>query len=159
MTLGVLFVCLGNICRSPAAEAVFINRINSIGIESKFKVDSAGTGGWHIGNQADSRMRKAALNRGINIQSRSRQINLNDFNEFDFILTMDHSNLLDVRSLSKECNSDIKAVIKPILSFSKEYKLEEVPDPYYGGEKGFEEVLDLLEDSIQGFLETINVSD
>ena len=95
MIKSILFVCLGNICRSPAAEAVFLNKIQSQGLEDHFIVDSAGTGGWHIGNSADSRMRKAAFKRGIDITSKARQINLNDFQTFDLILTMDNSNLDD----------------------------------------------------------------
>ena len=154
MIKSILFVCLGNICRSPAAEAVFLNKIQSQGLEDHFIVDSAGTGGWHIGNHADSRMRKAAAKRGVNIESRARQINLNDFQRFDLILTMDNANLNDINSLAKEVGDKNKAKIYPLLSFARNTNKIEVPDPYYGGENGFDNVLDLLEDAIDGLLLT-----
>jgi len=149
----VLFVCLGNICRSPAAEAVFLNRINKENINNQFEVDSAGTGGWHVGRLADSRMREAALKRGISIKSKARQISLNDFENFDLILTMDNSNLADVNSLAKEMVNTCKAKIRPLLSYSNKSNIIEVPDPYYGGDSGFDEVLDLLEEAIEALLE------
>ena len=114
-----------------------------------FEVDSAGTGGWHIGKEADSRMRAAALNRGITIASKARQRSLEDFNDFDLILTMDSSNLDDVESLSKELSIPFKAKIYPVLKYLHNRNIVEVPDPYYGGEKGFEDVLDLLDDAIE----------
>ena len=150
----VLFVCLGNICRSPAAEAIFLFKLREKKLLDKFEVDSAGTGGWHIGKMADSRMIEAASNRGVLIKSRARQISLNDFNYFDLILTMDNSNLRDVQSLSDELNCAFKAEIKPILEFSNSNYVE-VPDPYYGGDQGFEKVLDLLEDSIDELIAQI----
>ena len=155
MKKSILFVCLGNICRSPAAEAVFLNQIENKGLEGKFIVDSAGTGGWHEGNGADPRMREAASKRGINIESRARQIKLKDFKLFDLILTMDNSNLADVNKLFEGVEDKKDILIKPILSYAKNSNLIEVPDPYYGGENGFDEVLDLLEDSIDGLLETL----
>ena len=155
MKKSILFVCLGNICRSPAAEAVFLHHAKIKGLESKYKVDSAGTGSWHAGNRADYRMRKAALKRGINIESLARQIVIDDFQLFDLILTMDNSNLKDVITLSKQNTNKLAVDIMPLLSFSKKSSLIEVPDPYYGGENGFEEVLDLLEDSIDGLLKTL----
>ena len=118
----ILFVCLGNICRSPAAEAILVHQLESKNISSNFEVDSAGTGGWHIGRMADSRMRDAALRRGISIESRARQINLNDFDVFDLILTMDNSNLSEVQSLSSELGRSFKAEIKPLLSYSIQNK-------------------------------------
>ncbi|ABX09643.1 low molecular weight protein-tyrosine-phosphatase [Prochlorococcus marinus] len=150
MAKKLLFVCLGNICRSPAAEAVFLYQTKDT--SEHYLVDSAGTGGWHVGRLADARMRDAALRRGITINSRARQISLKDFEEFDLILTMDNANLADVKSLAKEINCPDKAKIIPLLSYAKNTELIEVPDPYYGGEKGFEEVLDLLEDAISGLL-------
>ena len=97
-------------------------------------------------------MREAALNRGIEINSRARQINLGDFHEFDLILTMDNTNLIEVNSLSNEAGDATKAIVKPLLSYSRSKKLLEVPDPYYGGPNGFENVLDLLEDACEGLL-------
>ena len=148
----ILFVCLGNICRSPAAEAIFLFKLKEKHLLDKFQVDSAGTGGWHAGNLADSRMRRSALNRGVIIESLARQITLNDFHKFDLILTMDNSNLKDVKDLSSQLDKPFNAQIKPIVQFATNTNLLEVPDPYYGGENGFNEVLDLLEDAINGLI-------
>ncbi len=148
----ILFVCLGNICRSPAAEAIFLYRIKEKKLLDKFEVDSAGTGGWHAGNLADSRMRKAALERGITIESRARQITLEDLNKFDLILAMDNSNLRDLKNLSNQLNNPDSRNIRSIVQYAKNTTFLEVPDPYYGGEKGFDEVLDLLEDAIEGLI-------
>ena len=157
MTINVLFVCLGNICRSPAAEAIFLHKLSEKQLLDKFQVDSAGTGGWHIGRQADSRMRQAASLRGISIRSRARQISLDDFKNFDLILTMDNSNLSDVISFSEQLTVPCHSKIKPLLEYSTSKKdLLEVPDPYYGGEKGFDEVLDLLDQAIDGLINKLN---
>ena len=152
----LLFVCLGNICRSPAAEGVFLHLIAQAGLEDRFVVDSAGTGGWHVGNPADRRMRAAAARRGIHLPSRARQIELADFGNFDRILTMDDDNLQAVRSLAGElgARSDL-ALVEPMTSHCRRFSDKEVPDPYYGGEQGFEHVLDLLEDACSGLLETL----
>ena len=152
MKTKILFVCLGNICRSPAAEAIFLFKLKEKHLLDKFQVDSAGTGGWHAGSFADSRMRKSALKRGVVIESVARQITLDDFNKFDLILTMDNSNLDDVKDLSSQLVSPFKAQIEPIVQFAKNTNFLEVPDPYYGGDKGFDEVLDLLEDAINGLI-------
>lgn len=152
----LLFVCLGNICRSPAAEGVFLHLIASEGLEDRFVVDSAGTGGWHVGNPADRRMRAAAERRGIHLPSRARQIELADFTSFDRILTMDDDNLRNVRSLVRELGERPGlARIEPMTSHCRVHQVSEVPDPYYGGEQGFEDVLDLLEDACGGLLETL----
>ena len=154
----ILFVCLDNICRSPAAEAVLLNRLKQKKLENQYEVDSAGTGGWHIGRLADSRMRMAAKQRGIEIESKARQIALSDFTYFDLILTMDDSNLADVNALLKELDTSPKSKIKPLLSYARNTQLIEVPDPYYGGDSGFDQVLDLLEDAIDGLLIEIDKS-
>ncbi len=152
----LLFVCLGNICRSPAAEGVFLHLIASEGLEERFVVDSAGTGGWHVGNPADRRMRAAAERRGIHLPSRTRQIELADFTSFDRILTMDDDNFRNVRSLARELGErPALARIEPMTSHCRVHQVSEVPDPYYGGEQGFEDVLDLLEDACGGLLETL----
>ena len=151
----VLFVCLGNICRSPAAEGVFLHLLDQRGLIDQFIVDSAGTGGWHVGNPADRRMQAAANKRGIQLPSRARQISLDDLRTFDLVLTMDDANLAAVRSLADEAGSQATATIQPMLSFSTAFSETEVPDPYYGGEAGFEHVLDLLEDACSNLLDDI----
>ena len=151
----VLFVCLGNICRSPAAEGVFLHLLDQRGLNDQFIVDSAGTGGWHVGNPADRRMQAAANKRGIQLPSRARQISLNDLRTFDLVLTMDDANLAAVRSLADEAGSQATATIQSMLSFSTAFSETEVPDPYYGGEAGFEHVLDLLQDACSNLLNDI----
>ena len=151
----ILFVCLGNICRSPAAEGVFKKKIKDRNLENLFTVDSAGTGSWHVGNLADPRMRETALTRGIELTSRSRKIQENDLYEFDYILVMDSDNLNAVKSLIKDKLNPINSKIKLILSYSKDSKLVEVPDPYYGGQNGFEKVLDLLDEAIDRLIDSL----
>ena len=155
MVKKILFVCLGNICRSPAAEGIFKKKIKDRELENLFVVDSAGTGGWHVGNLADRRMREAALSRGIELTSRSRKIDDNDLYEFDHILVMDKDNLNAVKSLIKDHTYPINSKIKLILSYSKKSQLDEVPDPYYGGQNGFENVLDLLDDAIDELIDSL----
>ena len=155
MTKSLLFVCLGNICRSPAAEGVFLHLLDQRGLNDQFIVDSAGTGGWHVGNPADRRMQAAANKRGIQLPSRARQISLDDLRTFDLVLTMDDANLAAVLSLADEAGSQATAIIQPMLSFSTAFSETEVPDPYYGGEAGFEHVLDLLEDACSNLLDDL----
>ncbi len=150
---GILFVCLGNICRSPAAEGVFLHLIGLQGLEDAFTVDSAGTGDWHVGRSADARMRSAASRRGIDLPSRARQISTADLSRFDHVLTMDRQNLKAVRGLAVQ--GEATAQIGPLTRYCRRYSIEEVPDPYYGGEEGFDRVLDLLEDACGGLLETL----
>ena len=149
----VLFVCLGNICRSPAAEGVFLHLLAREGLESAFVVDSAGTGGWHVGRPADPRMRAAAARRGIELPSRARQLEAADLLHFDHILTMDADNLAAVQRLERQAPG--KARISPLIDHCRRLRSAEVPDPYYGGEDGFERVLDLLEDACAGLLEDL----
>ena len=152
----VLFVCLGNICRSPAAEAIFINLINKKGLNEHFIVDSAGTGSWHIGKKADIRMRTAAKKRGVEILSRARQINPKDFEKFNHIIAMDNSNFESINDLKFRKSLSDFSLINKIQKFRSVFEIEEVPDPYFGGDKGFDNVLDILEDSVSGFLDTIS---
>ena len=155
MVKKILFVCLGNICRSPAAEGVFKQKIKDRDLEKLFVVDSAGTGGWHVGNLADPRMRETALSRGIDLTSRSRKIEESDLYEFDHILVMDNENLNAVKSLIKDNKNSVNSKIKLILSYSKNSQLDEVPDPYYGGQNGFDKVIDLLDDAIDGLIDSL----
>ncbi|MEO1004055.1 MAG: low molecular weight protein-tyrosine-phosphatase [Cyanobacteria bacterium J06638_7] len=149
----VLFVCLGNICRSPAAEGVFLQRLQQQGLQHRYVVDSAGTGGWHVGRPADGRMRSAAARRGIQLTSRARQLEPADLERFDLILTMDGDNLAAVEELARrQPPGHGGAVIEPLVRHCRRLSASEVPDPYYGGEQGFEQVLDLLEDACDGLL-------
>tara|TARA_B100000212_G_scaffold328765_1_gene293320 strand:+ start:94 stop:567 length:474 start_codon:yes stop_codon:yes gene_type:complete len=153
--ISVLFVCLGNICRSPAAEAIFLNLINDKGISNQFLVDSAGTGSWHVGKKADSRMRFAAKQRNIHILSIARQIKEDDFSKFNYIAVMDNSNFHNVIDLKNRVDgSDFAQIIK-IQDFASSFTEKEVPDPYFGGDSGFDYVLDILLDSVNCFLENI----
>ncbi len=154
--ISVLFVCLGNICRSPAAEAIFINLLKKKGLTDAFIVDSAGTGNWHIGKKADSRMRIAAERRDINILSRARQIISEDFDKFNYILAMDDSNFRNIKDLKNRTSLTDFSSIKKIQNFRSVFNEQEVPDPYFGGDEGFDNVLDILEDSVSGFLESIS---
>ena len=155
METKILFVCLGNICRSPAAEGVFKRKIKDRNLERLFFVDSAGTGDWHVGDLADQRMRETASLRGIDLTSRSRQISGNDLYEFDRILVMDKDNLQAVNLLIQDQLRPINSKVELILSYSKTSQLDEVPDPYYGGQDGFEEVLDLLDKAIDGLIDSL----
>jgi protein-tyrosine phosphatase len=152
----VLFVCLGNICRSPAAEGVFLHLLARTGAEEAFCVDSAGTGGWHVGKPADARMRAAASARGIHLPSRARQIELGDLEAFDWILTMDHDNRRHVQALARELGPKATAEIRCITTYSQRFDADHIPDPYYGGAQGFEHVLDLLEDACGGLLKALH---
>ena len=150
----ILFVCLGNICRSPSAEAVFTGVVKNNGLSQKFEIDSAGTGGWHVDAPADKRMQSHATKRGYNLTSISRKFNPDfDFNHFDMIIGMDDENVHALKNMAR--NQEDLNKISQMTEFSKEWNYTEVPDPYYGGEEGFELVLDLIEDSCKGLLEKI----
>ena len=146
----VLFVCLGNICRSPAAEGVMRALVEAEGLGDRILVRSAGTAGWHTGKLPDQRMRNAAQNRGYDLSSRARQVNEDELRENDLVLVMDQPNLRDVRSIDREGRHSAK--IHLFCDFCTSHEEKEVPDPYYGGEQGFELVLDLLEDGCRGVL-------
>ena len=155
----VLFVCLGNICRSPAAEGVFRHHLSQAGLSDSVLVDSAGTGGWHVGKQADSRMRAAAARRGLELTSRARQLEASDLGRFDHILTMDDDNLATVQELARRAAAaglSQRATVEPMVRYCRLHRVREVPDPYYGGEQGFEHVLDLLDDACAGLLEALS---
>ncbi|MFO7524348.1 MAG: low molecular weight protein-tyrosine-phosphatase [Ignavibacteriaceae bacterium] len=150
----VLFVCMGNICRSPAAEGVMKKMIEDNNLENKIEVDSAGTIGFHQGEPADPRMSIHASKRGYNLTSRSRKfIPEKDFEEFDYIVTMDDNNYEDILSLDR--NNKYAHKVHKFSKFFVNNDNTEVPDPYYGGSEGFEIVLDLLEDGNKNLLEKI----
>lgn len=142
----VLFICLGNICRSPAAEGIFLHMVKAEGLHDRIHVDSAGTGHWHIGENPDPRMIAHAAKRGYDLSAlEARQFSETDFNEFDHILTMDDSNLHNVLALDRK--KEHRHKVQPITEYCRIHSLKEVPDPYYKGDDGFEHVLDLLEDA------------
>lgn len=151
----LLFVCLGNICRSPSAEAVMNGLIKTHHLENEIECDSAGIGGWHVGEKADRRMRMHAAKRNIELTSIARKFNPEiDFDAFDLILGMDAQNIKDLKSFSRTA-SDLNK-IKSITDFCKQYShYKLVPDPYYGGADGFELVLNILEDACLGLLNLI----
>ena len=145
----VLFVCLGNICRSPMAEAVFQQRVNEAGLAGQFEIDSAGTGGWHVGDPPDARMIRAAARRGYDISCRrARQVELEDFYSFDYLLAMDFKNQSDLLAMAPPNRS---CDIRLFLDFA-DTDTREMPDPYYGGAAGFERALSLIELGAEGFL-------
>ena len=149
----VLFVCLGNICRSPAAEAVMNKLIEKNDLSEKISCDSAGTSSYHVGGPADSRMRKVAQQRGFDITSISRQINYNDLDQFDYIIAMDQSNYYDIRAIDRK--TDYLDKIFQLKDFCLQHQITGVPDPYYGGQEGFDLVIDILEDGCQELLNKI----
>jgi protein-tyrosine phosphatase len=137
----VLFVCLGNICRSPTAEAVFRARAAAAGLD--VEIDSAGTGAWHVGAMPDERAQAAGMARGYDLTPiRARQVSGRDYERFDLVLAMDHDNLATMKSRAPRSSHKR---IRQLLEFAPELGLNAVPDPYYGGDQGFEEVLDLIE--------------
>jgi protein-tyrosine phosphatase len=146
----VLFVCLGNICRSPTAHGVFEHLLKQQGVDD-IHVDSAGTGDWHIGKLPDPRARAAAARRGYSLEHlRARTVESDDFQRFDYILAMDAANLRELRT---RCPQDFRGHLGLFLEFAANSPVTEVPDPYYtSGEQGFEEVLDLVEAASAGLL-------
>jgi len=149
----ILFVCLGNICRSPTAEGVFNALVEREGLLDKISVDSAGVGGWHIGEPPDRRAVAMAKLRGLNISlQRARQVNANDFNRFDYIIAMDQKNHRDLNLL---CPTGKEDRLYRFLQFAPSLHIKDVPDPYYGGDSGFDAVLDLIEAASVGLLEDI----
>lgn len=148
----VLFVCLGNICRSPTAEGVLRRELESAGLAHLVEIDSCGTGDWHIGKGPDPRTVAAAQRRGVDLSElRARQLAAEDFQRFDYILAMDHANLAALHEL---CPAGCGAHIGLFLDFAG-HTDRPVPDPYYGGEEGFEEVLDLVEAASRGLVDDI----
>lgn len=151
--VSVLFVCLGNICRSPTAHGVFQHLVNESGLAEKITVDSAGTAAYHLGNPPDSRSQKAAKRRGIDLSyQRARQVNAQDIHDFDYVLAMDQSNF---NNLLQICPAGLENKIRMFMEFSESASSIEVPDPYYGGEMGFENVLDMVEYASRGLLRHI----
>ena len=150
----VLFVCLGNICRSPAAEIIFRKLVTDAGLEAEFEIDSAGTIGHHRGAPPDSRMAGSLERHGYQVEGCARQILPTDLEHFDLIVTMDESNLSDVRSLDP--SGELHEKIHELVGFCTDHDDFRVPDPYYGGQRGFDHVIQLLEDGCKGILVYFN---
>ncbi|RNC64526.1 low molecular weight phosphotyrosine protein phosphatase [Proteiniphilum sp. X52] len=150
----LLFVCLGNICRSPAAEGIMATIVEKYGLQDIIEVDSAGTSGWHEGELPDERMRSHGERRGYTLDSPARKFRKSDFDDFDHILVMDRQNFTNVRGMATSQRQTDK--IHMMTEFSRQYTHHDhIPDPYYGGASGFELVLDLLEDACEGLLQAI----
>jgi len=148
-SVSVLFVCLGNICRSPSAEGVFRQVVENAGLTGKVRIDSCGTGDWHLGKSPDTRSQAAAASRGIDISGlRARQFRESDLAEFDYVLVMDKQNLADIQDIRARSGGT-----RPELFLNYGHSSQkEVPDPYYGGDQGFEIVLDLIQEASEGLL-------
>jgi protein-tyrosine phosphatase len=149
----LLFVCLGNICRSPSAENIMNHLIQQRGLSAEIVCDSAGTSSYHIGSPPDRRMTTAAAQRGISLVGQARQFDRSDFEQFDLILAMDKENYRDILALDRGGHYGDK--VRLMCDFCRQHRDREVPDPYYGGADGFNYVIDLLLDACEGLLDHI----
>ena len=154
----LLFVCLGNICRSPLAEGVFAHLARDAGVDRLFEVDSAGTGAWHVGEAPDPRSIETAARRGIELRGRARKVMAEDFSTFDLILAMDHDNLMELERL---CDTEAsRARVTLLREFDPESQENlNVPDPYYGGPDGFDRVFDIVHRACSVLLEELRETD
>jgi protein-tyrosine phosphatase len=146
----VLFVCLGNICRSPLAEGVFRNLVAEAGLSDKFEIDSAGTGSWHVGERPDARAAMVAKEHGVDLDCRARQVREEDLEDYDYVIAMDRENLLSLKRMASFSGGD--AEIHLLRAYDPDPDTEEVPDPYYGGVSGFENVFQIVTRSCEGLL-------
>lgn len=151
MPYKLLFVCLGNICRSPSAENIMNHLIEAANLSDQIMCDSAGTSSYHVGSPPDRRMTAAASQRGIQLRGRARQFTVDDFEEFDLILAMDRDNYAEISYLDP--TGRYRDKLHLMCDFCTRYHLKEVPDPYYGGPEGFNQVIDLLLDACEGLLD------
>jgi protein-tyrosine phosphatase len=156
----VLFVCLGNICRSPTAEAVMRGLVREAGLEDEIRVESAGTGAWHVGDPPDPRSARAAALRGVEVTGAARQVRTADFGDFDLLLAMDRSNRDALHALAP--NGDARGRVRLLREFDPASAAAgdlDVPDPYFGGAHGFHHVLDLVEAACRGLLDELRSGD
>ena len=151
----VLFVCMGNICRSPTAEGVFRRLVRDEGLDDEIEIDSAGTGGWHVGEPPDARATEAARRRGIDLDGAARQFSADDFDRYDLILAMDEENRRDLLALAPDEDAREKVRLFREFDPASDGGDLDVPDPYFGGEQGFEHVLDLTEAAARGLLDDL----
>jgi protein-tyrosine phosphatase len=149
----ICFVCLGNICRSPTAEAVMRHLVAAEGLHGAFEIDSAGTGAWHVGEPPDERSVATARRRGIAMTGAARQFRRADFARFDHVIAMDRDNVLALQRIAAD--DAARAKIRLLRSFDPAADGDDVPDPYYGGERGFEEVLDICEAACRALLQAL----
>ena len=149
----LLFVCLGNIIRSPLAENLFRFQAEQAGVDAKYSVDSAGTAAWHVGEPPDPRMRKTAESHGVNNDGTARQIEESDFDKFDWVVAMDSSNRRDLLEMAG--SPERQAKVRLMREFDPEPEDRDVPDPYYGGAEGFENTYRIVERSVRGLLEAL----
>lgn len=155
-TVKVCFVCLGNICRSPLAQGVFEALVKEEGLQDRIIISSAGVSAWHVGNPPDGRMQQTARDHGINLNSRARQFQSSDFQQMDLVLAMDHSNLSALKQMSTEPELQDKLFL--FRSFDPQHNNDlEVPDPYYGGSKGFEAVYQIVDRTCPKVLDHLKV--
>jgi len=152
----VLFVCLGNICRSPLAEAVFRHQVAERGWTERFEIDSAGTSGWHRGAPPDTRSAEVARRRGIDLAGASRKVTAMDLRRFDYVIAMDEENLDALQELRDASGGT--AQVRRLREFEPGARSLDVPDPYYGGARGFEDVLDLVEDACEELLDELRAA-
>ncbi|MAO65745.1 MAG: protein tyrosine phosphatase [Balneola sp.] len=149
----LVFVCLGNICRSPTAEGIFIHKVQEAGLQNYFYIDSAGTAAYHVGESANSKSQATANQHGIHLPSKARQLDYADLEEFDLILPMDSENFKNIKQLDRKNRFESK--IKMMREFDPEPGDGQVPDPYYGGLQGFENVFTVLNRSCETLLEEL----
>jgi len=153
----LLFVCLGNIIRSPLAENLFQFQAEQAGVDGKYSVDSAGTAAWHVGDSPDPRMQKTAESYGVNNNGTARQIRESDFDEFDWIFAMDGSNRRDLLDMAG--SPEQQAKVRLLREFDPDQDDPDVPDPYYGGAEGFETTYRIVERSVRGLLEALEIGE
>lgn len=152
----VLFVCLGNICRSPLAEGVFRHLVEEAGLSDRFEIDSAGTGGWHVGERPDARAQMVASQHGVTLECRARQVIGEDLLTFDYVVAMDRENLRTLERMAASVGSEAEVAL--LRRYDPEADGDEVPDPYYGGASGFETVYEMVHRACQGLLERLRTA-
>jgi protein-tyrosine phosphatase len=150
----ILFVCMGNICRSPTAEGVMRRLVEQAGLEDRIEIESAGTGGWHVGEPPDERATQAARRRGVVLSGAAQQVTREDFRRFDLLIALDRSNLRELLALAPDEDAAEKARLLREFDPAAAGDLD-VPDPYYGGDRGFETVLDMVERACRGLLDEV----